>query len=137
MTIAPSHRSDSRRPSIRGGTVFGAVATVRLMPPVAVVTVRGEIDLQTAPDFDAAVAMAQSAGVVSVIIDLRATEFFDSAGVAVLCNLVGQIAGTGRSVHVTGARPTVRKVLDITGLGPLLNEQSMPPLVKTLPLVAL
>lgn len=136
MTIAPPHRSDGRSPA-RGGTSFGAVALVRLTPLVGVVTVRGEIDMHTAPEFGAAVEMAESAGVSSVVIDLRATDFFDSAGVAVLCDLVERIAGTGRSVHVTGARPTVRKVLDITGLGPLLNEDSMPPLQNALPLVAL
>jgi len=112
------------------------VAQVRHVGAISVITLRGEIDLSTAAQFDAAIRTAEHARPLCFIIDLRPTEFFDSAGVAILCDLVSRVAGTGRAVHVTGARPLVRHVLEITGLGPLLDDASMPDLASTLPLLS-
>lgn len=137
MTVAFSQKNAScdrftgaRRAAVR------PLAAVRLVPPLAIVTVRGEVDMHTSGEFAAVLAIAEAALTPHIVIDLRPAEFFDSAGVAVLEDLVLRVAGTGRSIHVTGARPTVRSVLEITGFGPLLDEQAMPSLVASLPLVA-
>jgi anti-anti-sigma factor len=82
--------------------------------------VRGELDLATAPEFEAAVAAHLQAG-RPVLLDLAELVFLDSTGVRSLHQLAQATAGEEPAFAIGAAmRPAVRQVLEITGVLALL-----------------
>ena len=85
------------------------------------ITVRGELDLSTAPDLEGPLDAAVAAGDSSVLLDLANCEFIDSTGIAVIVRAWQQV--DGRSDNGSGSivlccqNEQVRRVLDVTGLG--------------------
>jgi anti-anti-sigma factor len=51
-----------------------------------------------------------------VVLDLSALRFADCAGLAAIVWAYGYLSERGQDLKVTGARPMVRRLLDITGL---------------------
>jgi anti-anti-sigma factor len=86
--------------SVRVGQVAGTT----------VVTVVGEVDLDTAPELDFRIARA-AAEAGSLVIDLSGVTFFASAGLA--CLLTAQ--GDGHRPHLVPS-PAVEKVLTLSDL---------------------
>lgn len=88
---------------------------------VAVVAVRGELDLSTAPDLEGPLDGAVASGDESVLIDLTECEFIDSTGIALIVRTWQRLdrdadgEGSGRVV-ICGCNEQVRRVLEITGL---------------------
>ena len=86
----------------------------------AVVVVRGEIDLATAPAFRAALDDAvNSSGRVEV--DLRDTTFMDSTGLAALLAVHTRLGQAHKGLVIHDPSPAVRLVLNISGVAPLLD----------------
>src|SRR3954452_7440443 len=81
-----------------------------------VVTVRGEIDLFTAPDFKHHVAEAIEAGVSHVVVDLTQTTFIDSSSLGVLIGAHRRLKLRGGSLTIVTASETITKTFRITGL---------------------
>jgi len=82
---------------------------------VVVVTVRGEIDMATAPDLRATLDELVDDGVSRVVLDCRALEFLDSSGIGVLVAARKRLGDAGELV-IESPPAHVRKVLDITGV---------------------
>ena len=84
---------------------------------VRVVTVRGELDLSTAPDLEAQLEAALAAG-ESVMIDLTECEFIDSTGIALIVRTWQQIeaADGAREFVICSDDDQVGRVLEISGL---------------------
>ena len=82
------------------------------------VTVAGEIDMQTAPQF--AETLLQFAN-GSVTVDLRDVTFMDSSGIHALLQVHTQIRQRNACFAITGASARVQRVLDIAGLANILN----------------
>jgi anti-sigma B factor antagonist len=88
---------------------------------VRVVSVRGELDLSTAPELEGPLEEAAADSDGSVLIDLSACEFIDSTGIALIVRAWQQLdrgaggAGGGRVV-ICSDNQQVRRVLEITGL---------------------
>jgi anti-anti-sigma factor len=86
---------------------------------VRVVSVRGELDLSTAPDLEVPLEQAVSSGDGSVLVDLSECEFIDSTGIALIVRawqrLDRDADGSGRLVLCSGNNQ-VRRVLEVTGL---------------------
>ena len=81
----------------------------------AVVAVRGELDLATAPGFTAVVREQLAAG--PVLVDLRGVEFLDSAGVRALNTLLRESDEHGWSLALCSElRDPVTQILEITGM---------------------
>ena len=80
----------------------------------AVVTVRGEVDLATAPALaDALAGIAPGDG--PAVVDLTDVGFLDSSGLSVLLQARERLsAGAGLRLVVT--RPALQRVLAVTGL---------------------
>jgi anti-sigma B factor antagonist len=78
---------------------------------------RGELDLATAPEFEAAIVAALDAG-RPVVIDLRELEFMDSSGVRVLIAAHAKAGDTGTSLTLVRPTPggTVERILEIAGV---------------------
>jgi anti-anti-sigma factor len=83
------------------------------------VRVAGDIDLSTADKlaetFESAVARARE-----VRVDLAEVTFLDSTGIRALVQGYRAAQGRGARFYVVGAQQWVAKVLEVTGVGPLL-----------------
>jgi anti-sigma B factor antagonist len=86
---------------------------------VRVISIRGELDLSTAPDLEPALEEAVASGDALVLVDLSECEFIDSTGIALIVRawqrLDCKAEGAGRLVLCSG-NDQVRRVLEITGL---------------------
>jgi anti-sigma B factor antagonist len=80
-----------------------------------IITVSGELDLATAPKLRALLDAIQGAGTVTV--DLDATTFVDSQGLATL-TAAKQRLNSG--LRIVNPRDNVRRVLEITNLDSIL-----------------
>jgi anti-anti-sigma factor len=85
---------------------------------VHIVSVRGELDLGTAPDLEPSLDQAVSSADALVLVDLGECEFIDSTGIALIVRAWQRLDGddgAGRLVLCSG-NDQVRRVLEITGL---------------------
>jgi anti-anti-sigma factor len=91
-----------------------------------VVTARGELDLATAPELEAALLPPLREG-ATVALDLRPLEFMDSTGVRVIvaAHLAAQEHAGTLTVAVVPEGPVAR-VLEISGLDVVLQIVDVP-----------
>jgi anti-sigma B factor antagonist len=85
------------------------------------VEVTGEVDLATAPELLEAILVVHRAEGQDVTVDLAGVEFMDSRGVATLIQAHRHLAGERCCLRIENPRPTVAKVLDITGVDAYLD----------------
>lgn len=85
---------------------------------VRTISVRGELDLSTAPDLEGPLDEALDSGEGSVLIDLSQCEFIDSTGIALIVRAWQRLDGgeNGRALVICSQNDQVRRVLEITGL---------------------
>src|SRR5258705_13752261 len=81
-----------------------------------VLTVRGDIDLASASDFEAALRGALDGSPSSIMIDLTELSFIDSSGLRVLVSLSKEAQARGASFGLRNIPRHAQRVLDITGL---------------------
>jgi anti-sigma B factor antagonist len=80
-----------------------------------VVTLAGDLDIQTAPAVrDRLDELSASGGVV--VIDLSAVEFLDSSGLGAFVGAAGALGRTGGSLRLACPRPHIQKILGISRL---------------------
>lgn len=82
------------------------------------ISVRGELDLSTAPEFEGPINEALEGGEGSLLIDLSQCEFIDSTGIALIVRAWQRLegGGNGRALVICSQNDQVRRVLEITGL---------------------
>lgn len=82
------------------------------------ISVRGELDLSTAPDLEGPLEQALDSGEGSVLIDLSRCEFIDSTGIALIVRAWQRLDSgeNGRNLVICSQNDQVRRVLEITGL---------------------
>ncbi|RJQ72742.1 anti-sigma factor antagonist [Pseudonocardiaceae bacterium YIM PH 21723] len=84
---------------------------------VVVVSVAGEVDLETAPDLEQSITDALNVPAArSVEVNLAAVSFLNSRGLSVLVSGSQRAEKAGIAFTVRGAQPAVAKVIEITGL---------------------
>jgi anti-anti-sigma factor len=85
---------------------------------VRTISVRGELDLSTAPDLEGPLEQALDSGEGSVLIDLSQCEFIDSTGIALIVRAWQRLDSgeNGRALVICSQNDQVRRVLEITGL---------------------
>jgi anti-sigma B factor antagonist len=85
---------------------------------VRTISVRGELDLSTAPDLEGPLNEALSSGEGSLLIDLSRCEFIDSTGIALIVRAWQRLDSgeNGRALVICSQNDQVRRVLEITGL---------------------
>ena len=88
----------------------------------AVVLIRGELDLATAPDLEAALTERLDAG-QDVVVDLRELEFMDSTGLRVLVSAHARVEDGAQSFLIVRPRPDapIAKILAIAGVESVLE----------------
>lgn len=85
---------------------------------VRTISVRGELDLSTAPELEGPLQQALDNDEGSVLIDLAQCEFIDSTGIALIVRAWQRLDSgeNGRSLVICSQNEQVRRVLEITGL---------------------
>jgi anti-sigma B factor antagonist len=80
-----------------------------------IVTVIGELDLQSAPALRRLLQRAADGG-GAVTVDMRACNFVDSTGIAALVEGARRLSGDDRVLVIKGAQERVRRILELAGL---------------------
>ena len=83
--------------------------------------VGGEIDMATAPQLRDALADLVDSGARSITLDLGAVGFVDSSGLGVLVGALRRQDQSGGRLRIESPQDSVRKVFEITGLGPMFG----------------
>ncbi|HEX8156410.1 MAG TPA: STAS domain-containing protein [Solirubrobacteraceae bacterium] len=81
-----------------------------------VLSVRGEIDLFTAPELKQVLAESIEAGRIRIIIDLTATTFLDSTALGVLIGAVKRLRSRSGALAIVNTDENIAKTFEITGL---------------------
>ena len=89
-------------------------------------TLRGELDLATAPALERALAKAAGDS-APLVLDLRQLGFIDSSGLRVILSAASQAAEAGRRLILVRGQNQVARVLDITGSDQHLEVVDEPP----------
>lgn len=87
---------------------------------IVIVRVRGELDIHTAPELEAAVMPAVMPG-ARVIIDGQELEFTDSTGLSLFVKAHKRAADTGGRLDLVLVAPRVIRVVSMAGLMDILN----------------
>jgi anti-anti-sigma factor len=94
----------------------------------ATVQVRGELDIATADQAYAYLRDVVDSQQGSVTMNLAGLTFCDAAGLGVLARVAGHARRSGRSLKLTAARPSLLRIMHITGLDQAFPEVRTPPL---------
>jgi anti-sigma B factor antagonist len=90
-------------------------------PQTRVVSVRGEIDLFTAPEFKQRINAAIEAGTRRVVVDLAEASFIDSSSLGILISAHKRLRMRGDALIVTCDVPAILNTFSITGLDGVLE----------------
>jgi anti-sigma B factor antagonist len=91
---------------------------------VAVVAVRGSIDLFTAPDFKDGLLGVIDRGADRIVLDFSATSFLDSSALAVLLSARKRLAGRHGELAIAGLNASLETSFRLTGLSQLFTIES-------------
>jgi anti-anti-sigma factor len=85
---------------------------------VRTISVRGELDLSTAPELEGPLEEMLESSEGSILIDLSQCEFIDSTGIALIVRAWQRLDSgeNGRALVICSHNDQVRRVLEITGL---------------------
>lgn len=83
---------------------------------VAVTSVKGEIDVATAPQLRERLQRQASAGAATIIVDLLNVTFLDSTALGVLVGALKRSREAGGELRLVIEQPRILKVFEITGL---------------------
>jgi anti-sigma B factor antagonist len=90
-------------------------------PGAAVVTLAGEIDLYTCPEFKQELLRVIADGASLVVIDLTATTFIDSTALGVIIRGVERLKLKDGRLVVVCADPNIVKIFEVTGLNRIFS----------------
>jgi len=82
----------------------------------AVLGLRGELDIATAPELRAAVKRGAAGGASRVVLDFAGVTFCDSQGLSALISLNKELSGMGGQLVLTNLGEFMQRLLDMTGL---------------------
>jgi anti-sigma B factor antagonist len=106
----------------RGGAsvLFDVTRSTKAGRPA--LTVRGELDIATAPRLEEAVGELLSSSPEAFVVDLTPTKFLDSSGARALLHVARSAAAAGVAVHVVAPQTNrpVRLTIDLLDLGSLV-----------------
>ncbi|MEV5885887.1 STAS domain-containing protein [Streptomyces sp. NPDC052020] len=83
---------------------------------VALLTVQGYLDVDTATEFQHHLANQLHHGRRHFLLDLSAVPFMDSSGMNIILRVYQEVREIPGSVHIIDPTPAVRRILDLTGV---------------------
>lgn len=90
--------------------------TVAVDGSQVVVTPVGELDAHNCGELGEALTAATDADNADVVVDAAGLSFIDSSAISELLRLREQLSDQGGSLTLINVQPSVRRVLEITGL---------------------
>ena len=104
-------------------TPRAALLDVRVDPgPLTTIALSGDLDPATAPNLEAAIARAaEDPSVERVVLDLGGLAFLDSSGLRVFVTARESLRSRGAELALRNPTTNVRRLLDITGLGEIID----------------
>lgn len=87
----------------------------------AIVTVRGDFDLQVAQRVVEELAKVEAGEPALVIIDLSRVSFLDSAGMGVIAAAQARATEAGRDLAVVRPPYSVRRAFEVSGFGDVIT----------------
>ncbi len=90
-----------------------------------VVALRGEIDMLTAPTFASVLDSLFETGRRDIVVDVAELEFMDASGLRAIGPMSARLHASGGALTIRSPSPMVRKLLDITAMGDLI-ERGLP-----------
>ena len=82
----------------------------------AILSVRGEVDVYTAPKFRERLIELVSEGKHRIVVDLEGVEFLDSTGLGVLVGVLKRLRSHDGDLVLVCTQSRILKVFEITGL---------------------
>jgi anti-sigma B factor antagonist len=117
----------------RTGTAFGSTSAAQLKlsrqtgtDGRQVVSVTGELDIATAQQAYAYLSDVIDHAYAPVSVDLAGLTFCDASGLGVLAKVARRAADAGRQLMLTSARPSLLKIMRITGMDSVFPELCSP-----------
>jgi anti-sigma B factor antagonist len=95
--------------------------TADVVDRTATVTVRGEVDVYTAPQLRDRLYSVVADGAGLVVLDLSAMTFIDSTGLGVIVGTLKRLREGGGDLTLRSPSRSTRKVLEITGLNRIME----------------
>jgi stage II sporulation protein AA (anti-sigma F factor antagonist) len=83
---------------------------------VALITVEGYLDVDTATEFQHHLANQLHHGRRHFLLDLSDVPFMDSSGMNIILRVYQEARDLPGSVHIISPTPAVRRILDLTGV---------------------
>lgn len=127
MPSAPRRRRYDDHADLWRFDVRGLQVETRNGAVDVLLSVRGEVDLSTAPELEGALQRACPPERGSLIVDLRAVTFLDSSGLALLLRHDGKVRVSGRRLIVVKGPPFVQRAFELTGVSERLTMVDEPP----------
>ncbi|MEU5890678.1 STAS domain-containing protein [Streptomyces sp. NPDC047461] len=87
-----------------------------LREDVALITVQGYLDVDTATEFQHHLANQLHHGRRHFLLDLSEVPFMDSSGMNIILRVYQEARELPGSVHIISPTPAVRRILDLTGV---------------------
>jgi anti-sigma B factor antagonist len=84
--------------------------------PASVLTLRGEIDVYTAPRLRQAIIDLVDGGASQIVVDMSGVDFLDSTGLGVLVGGLKRVKVKDGSLSIVTTQDKILKIFDITGL---------------------
>ncbi|NLO99554.1 MAG: STAS domain-containing protein [Clostridiaceae bacterium] len=81
-----------------------------------IISVKGEIDIYSAPDFKESLYKSINDVQQNIILDCRDLTYIDSMGLGILVGALKRVREKDRNITIRNPRNTVRKLFRITGL---------------------
>lgn len=103
---------------------MGPLSYIEVEPDLlgrVVLVVHGAVDLPEAGDLRALLTEAVSGEAPGVVVDLSDVHFMGSSGLGVLVQAHKELDGVGRSLHIRGASPTIRRAFEITQIDRMIE----------------
>jgi len=82
----------------------------------SVLTLRGEIDVYTAPRLRQAIVDLVDGGASHIVVDMERVDFLDSTGLGVLVDGMKRVKSRDGTLAIVATQDKILKIFDITGL---------------------
>lgn len=82
----------------------------------AVLSLQGEVDVSNSELVKNAAVSLLADDIKRLVVDLSGTEYLDSAGLGILVGLLKRASESEQTLIISGARPQVKRVFEITKL---------------------
>jgi anti-sigma B factor antagonist len=123
-----ARRSEETR-TVRGADVASPLSLgIRIVQydDDVVVAVEGEVDIATAPELQREVEPLWARPLNALTVDLERVSFMDSSGLRALNELRTRAEQSDVTFALFGVQPTVRRVLDVTGMAAFFELRDAP-----------